>query len=163
MKTGRPPLPTRLKVLRGTLRKHRRNLAEPMPPSGAPPMPRTLPVAARPAWRWLVRLLRAMRVITKADGPVLVLAACRLTDYLEYRRDVDTHGATFTTTTTTGSMMVRRRPEVELMTAAWRDAMQALGQLGLTPSMRSRVSSVPQPSEPEDELEGFLASRRGAP
>src|SRR5262249_48621611 len=117
----------KLKMLRGTLRKHRRNLAEPIPPSGAPTMPSSLPEKARPAWRWLVRLLTGMRVITKTDGPVLVLAACRLTDYLELRHDVDTHGRTFATTTTTSSTMVRQRPEVALMTAAWRDSMQALG------------------------------------
>jgi len=159
MRTGRPPVPTKLKILRGTLRKHRQNLAEPTPPTGAPAMPSTLPEKARPAWRWLVRLLVRMRVITKADGPVLLLAALRLTDYLELRSDVDTNGRTFTTTTTTGSKMVRQRPEVALMTAAWRDAMQALGQLGLTPAMRSRVSAVPMTGEPEDELEGFLGGK----
>jgi P27 family predicted phage terminase small subunit len=158
MRTGRPPLPTKLKALRGTLRRHRVNRAEPTPPSGAPPMPRTLPAGARPAWRWLVRLLVRMRVVTKADGPVLVLAACRLSDYFELRANVDTHGRTFATQTT-GSTMVRQRPEVTLMTAAWRDAMQALGQLGLTPAMRSRVSSVTPSSEPDDELEGFLGGR----
>jgi hypothetical protein len=112
MRTGRPPLPTKVKLLRGTLRQHRRNPAEPMPSPGAPSRPATLPVQARPAWRWLVRLLTSMRVITKADGPVLVLAACRLGDYLELRRDVDTHGLTYKTTTTTGSTMYRQRPEV---------------------------------------------------
>jgi len=122
-------------------------------------MPSTLPEKARPAWRWLVRLLTRMRVITRADGPVLVLAACRFTDYLEYRRDVDTHGATFSTTTTQGSTMIRQRPEVALMTAAWRDAMQALGQLGLTPVMRSRVSIVAATGEPEDEFESFLGGK----
>ena len=157
MRTGRPPLPTKVKLLRGTLRQHRRNPAEPMPSPGAPSRPATLPVQARPAWRWLVRLLTSMRVITKADGPVLVLAACRLGDYLELRRDVDTHGLTYKTTTTTGSTMYRQRPEVPLMTAAWRDAMQALVQLGLTPSARSRVGKVPShPDTPEGELEAFL-------
>ena len=127
-----------------------------MPKPGAPSMPPTLPTSARPAWRWLVRLLTSMRIATKVDGPVLLLAACRLTDYQDLRRDVDAHGQTYTTTTTSGSAMYRQRPEVALMTAAWRDAMQALVQLGLTPSSRSRVSKVGNPERPEGELEAFL-------
>jgi P27 family predicted phage terminase small subunit len=157
MRTGRPPLPTAVKALRGTLRKHRVNPAEPMPSPGAPSMPPTLPVPARPAWRWLVRLLTSMRITTKADGPVLLLAACRLTDYQDLSRDLATNGRTYETVTPTGSTMRRQRPEVALRDSAWRDAMQALVQLGLTPSARSRVSKVSNsPDTPEGELEDFL-------
>jgi P27 family predicted phage terminase small subunit len=157
MRTGRPPVPTKLKALRGTLRRHRVNLAEPMPTPGAPSRPPTLPVSARPAWRWLVRLLTTMKIITKVDGPALLLAACRLTDYHELSRDLEENGRTYSTTTTTGSTMLRQRPEVALRDTAWRDAMQALTQLGLTPSSRSRVSKVARPDTPEGELESFLA------
>ena len=157
MRTGRPPLPTKLKQLRGTLRQHRVNKAEPMPAAGAPSMPPTLPTSARPAWRWLVRLLTSMKIITRVDGPALLLGACRLTDYHELSRDLETHGRTYSTTTTTGSTMLRQRPEVALRDAAWRDAMAALVQLGLTPSARSRVSKVStSPNTPEGELESFL-------
>jgi P27 family predicted phage terminase small subunit len=134
-----------------------REPAEPMPTPGAPSMPPTLPMPARPAWRWLVRLLLSMKIITKADGPVLLLAACRLTDYQDLSRDLATNGRTYETVTTTGSTMRRQRPEVALRDAAWRDAMQALVQLGLTPSARSRVSKVSSsPDTPEGELESFL-------
>jgi P27 family predicted phage terminase small subunit len=156
MKTGRPPLPTKLKALRGTLRRHRVNPAEPMPTPGAPSVPRMLPASARPAWRWLVRLLTSMRIITKVDGPVLLLAACRLTDWQELTRDLEVNGRTYSTTTTTGSTMLRQRPEVALRDSAWRDAMAALVRLGLTPSSRSRVSKVANPDTPEGELEAFL-------
>jgi P27 family predicted phage terminase small subunit len=156
MRTGRPPLPTKVKALRGTLRQHRVNPAEPMPTPGAPSMPPTLPTSARPAWRWLVRLLTSMRIITKVDGPVLLLAASRVTDYLELTRDLEVNGRTYATTTTTGSTMHRQRPEVALRDAAWRDAMAALVQLGLTPSSRSRVSKTAHPQTPEGELEAFL-------
>jgi P27 family predicted phage terminase small subunit len=157
MKTGRPPLPTAVKRLRGTLRQHRVNAAEPMPSPGAPSMPPTLPASARPAWRWLVRLLTSMRIITKVDGPVVLLAACRLTDYQELSRDLAVNGRTYATTTSTGSTMHRQRPEVALRDGAWRDAMAALVQLGLTPSSRSRVSKVSNsPDTPEGELESYL-------
>jgi P27 family predicted phage terminase small subunit len=97
-----------------------------------------------------------MRIITKADGPVLLLAACRLTDYQALSHDLEVNGRTYATTTTTGSTMHRQRPEVALRDAAWRDAMAALVQLGLTPSSRSRVSKTAHPETPEGELEAFL-------
>jgi P27 family predicted phage terminase small subunit len=156
MRTGRPPLPTKVKALRGTLRQHRVNPAEPMPSPGAPSMPPTLPMPARPAWRWLVRLLTSMKIITRVDGPVVLLAACRLTDYQALSRDLELNGRTYSTTTATGSTMLRQRPEVALRDAAWRDAMAALVQLGLTPSSRSRVSKIANPETPEGELESYL-------
>jgi len=103
-----------------------------------------------------------MRIITKADGPVLLLAACRLTDYQALSHDLEVNGRTYSTTTATGSTMLRQRPEVALRDAAWRDAMAALVQLGLTPSARSRVSAVAPSRDDESELERFLApARRG--
>jgi P27 family predicted phage terminase small subunit len=150
-------VPTQVKLLRGTLRQHRVHPAEPTPSPGAPSIPPTLPESARPAWRWLVRLLLSMRIITKADGPVLLLAACRLTDYQELSRDLATHGRTYETVNRIGSTMRHPRPEVLLRDGAWRDAMAALVQLGLTPSARSRVSKVANsPDTPEGELESFL-------
>ena len=80
-----------------------------------------------------------------------------LTDYQDLSRDLATNGRTYETVTPTGSTMRRQRPEVALRDAAWRDAMQALVQLGLTPSARSRVSKVStSPDTPEGELESFL-------
>ena len=162
MRTGRPPLPTPLKVLRGTARRHRLNRAEPKPPPGAPAMPAALPADARVTWRWLLRLLRPMRVVTKSDAATLLLAAVRLQDFLTLRRVVDAEGSTYTTTTVSGSVFHRTRPEVQLAAAAWRDVSRLLGEFGLSPSTRSRVASAMRPAEPQDELEGFLAApRRG--
>jgi P27 family predicted phage terminase small subunit len=122
-------------------------------------MPSTLPQAARPAWRWLVRLLTRMRVITKADGPILLLAACRLADHERLRGIIEREGETFETVTEKGSTMVRTRPEVQLRDVAWRDAVQALSQLGLTPAMRAKVSVTSSPQDQPSELESFLARR----
>jgi P27 family predicted phage terminase small subunit len=158
MKTGRPPIPSRIKALKGTLRADRRNLREPQPQAGAPTMPSTLPNAARPAWRWLARLLAAMRVLTKADGPVLVLASCRYADYTRLRDIVERAGETYTSTTAAGGQLQRQRPEVTLRDVAWRDLMQALQQLGLTPSARQRVSVTTSQNQ-EMELETFLGAR----
>jgi P27 family predicted phage terminase small subunit len=162
MRTGRPPLPTNVKLMRGTARPHRLNRAEPKLPPVAPAMPAALPVDARPTWRWLCRLLRPMRVLTKSDAATLMLAAVRLQDYLALRDRVSAEGATYTTTTVSGSVFHRSRPEVQLAAAAWRDVSRILAEFGLSPSARSRVASAMTTAEPHDELEGFLAApRRG--
>jgi P27 family predicted phage terminase small subunit len=155
MKTGRPPLPTAVKRLRGTLRSRQ--------PGGADAVAGRAVDAADVAdvrasrLGWLVRLLTSMHIITKVDGPVVLLAACRLTDYQELSRDLEVHGRTYSTTTSTGSTMYRQRGEVALRDAAWRDTMAALTQLGLTPSSRSRVGTVANPATPEGELEAYLS------
>jgi P27 family predicted phage terminase small subunit len=162
LRAGRPPIPTKLKAIRGTLRPERRNLREPMLPSRVPVLPRELPRTARPAWRWLVRSLAPMKVLTRSDGQVLLLAACRLSEYLTLHRFITEHGMTYQHTSVTGEASPRQRPEVPAMNAAWRGAMDALMQLGLTPSARSRVSAVASAGDNENELERFLApARRG--
>lgn len=160
MRSGRPPLPTPLKVLRGTARRHRLNRAEPQLPPAAPAMPAALPADARVAWRWLCRLLRPMRVLTKSDAATLLLAAARLEDYLRLRERVAAEGATYTTETVSGSVFHRTRPEVQLAAAAWRDVSRILAEFGLSPSSRSRVASAAAGDAPHDELEGFLAAPR---
>jgi P27 family predicted phage terminase small subunit len=160
MRTGRPPLPTNVKLMRGTARPHRLNRAEPKLPPVAPAMPAALPADARTTWRWLVRLLTPMRVLTKSDAATLMLAATRLEDYLRLRERVAAEGATYTTETVSGSVFHRTRPEVQLAAAAWRDVSRLLGEFGLSPSSRSRVASVAAGDAPHDELEGFLAAPR---
>jgi P27 family predicted phage terminase small subunit len=158
-------LPTNVKILRGTARAHRLNRAEPRPKPGAPAMPAALSADARPTWRWLVRLLRPMRVLTKSDAAVLLLAAVRLSDYLRLRRLVEAEGTTYATTTARGSSMHRQRPEVALMIAAWRDTTRILVEFGLSPSARSRVAVAAAATTNADDLEDFLApparGRRG--
>jgi P27 family predicted phage terminase small subunit len=119
-----------------------------------------LPDSAKPAWRWLVRSLTPMKVLTKADGQIMLLAACRLADYVTLQKFITEHGMTYTYTTAAGLSSPRQRPEVTAMNAAWRGALEALVQLGLTPSARSRVSTVAPVANADDELEQFLAPAR---
>jgi P27 family predicted phage terminase small subunit len=160
LKTGRPPIPTRVKALRGTLKPSRRNLKEPEPTPGLPAVPIVLPPCAKPLGDWLTRELASLRTITVSDGPALLLTSVRLRDYLELEKFVAEHGRMVTVTMTNGTERQTLRPEVGLMAAAWRDVLAALQQLGLTPSARSRVSVTRH--EPEDELEAIIGPRRFA-
>ena len=70
---GRPPTPTRLKVLRGETRPSRLNRAEPAPRAGLPLAPDDLGPAAAEVWRHVLAEMGATGVITGADADVLRL------------------------------------------------------------------------------------------
>ena len=68
---GRPPKPTKLKVLAGTLRADRFNPDEPQPLAGIPVCPDWLCPAAKERWAELVRTIGDTGVLTQADGDVM--------------------------------------------------------------------------------------------
>jgi phage terminase small subunit len=122
---GRPPVPTAMKLLRGTYRADRANPNEPKPEVGAHPppwLPRGGP--ARVAWNRLARELTATRVLTEADGDALALGCMALADYLAATADPSGW----------------RRAD-----AAWKRYASVLRDFGMTPSSRVRVSAVPAP------------------
>jgi phage terminase small subunit len=122
---GRPPLPSALKLIRGTARADRTNPAEPTPDIGAKPppwLPKTGP--SRAAWRRLSRVLTATRVLTVADAEALALGCVAIEDYIAAR----------------GDPTAWRRAD-----AAWKRYLAVLSAFGLTPSARTRVSAVPEP------------------
>lgn len=67
---GRPPIPTKLKLLRGETRPSRLNRQEPRPRGIRPRMPLDMGPAARAVWRRVMREMGATGVITAADADV---------------------------------------------------------------------------------------------
>lgn len=135
---GRPPKPTRLKVMNGSARHdpQRINRSEPQPRAGArvPPfLPRTGP--ARSAWNRLLPILERMRVMTEADAEALALGCLALAEYLSARNDEESW----------------RRAD-----AAWKRYAAMLGWFGLNPSARSKVHTTSEP-EAVDPLDAWAA------
>lgn len=155
---GRPPLPTHLKVLRGTLRGDRVNRLEPRPRLGVPPPTQELSDAVRPIRQRLARILTKLRVGSEADGLAVDLVAMAVAECFHLTRRIERSGMSYRTRTASGSTMYRQRPEVPLAADAWRRALAGLVQLGLTPSSRTRVAAVPPQN---DELNTFRARRFG--
>jgi phage terminase small subunit len=80
--SGRRPQPTALKILRGNPGKRALNALEPVPPTGAISMPRTLSTSARRVWRRLAPIAIAMRTLTRADVTAFAML-CELQATLE--------------------------------------------------------------------------------
>lgn len=159
MPGGRPPKPTALKILQGTARRDRLNPDEPQPPLLVEARPPSwLKGRARKGWQELAPVLLEMRVLTVGDRAALGLLCDAYGEYLELRETVRRVGRTYTMITESGSEMVMARPEVNMMTDAWRRSMAAMQQFGLTPSSRSKVSA--KEAEQRDPFEDFLAQRR---
>ena len=148
-------LPTRLKQLRGTLRRDRTNVREPKPLVRIPPCRRSLPASVRAMYRRLSRILAPLRVVTVADGLALELASSVLVEYETNARVVLEQGSTYEATTAAGAVMHRARPEQAIAADAWRRAATMLQQFGLTPSSRSKVE-VLEPVQPRSRWERLM-------
>lgn len=150
-----------MKLLQGNPGRRPLNRREPKPPPGLPPCPKSLKGIARVAWGEIGSQLALMRVMTTGDGSALELL-CRA--YAEYRAAADLvarQGATYRSRTLTGHI-VRKRPEVQIASDAWRRVKSMLVEFGLTPAARPRVSEAPEapPSPTGDPSEEFIFGKR---
>ena len=143
-------LPTRVKALRGTLRRDRTNPREPKPLVRIPPCRRSLPASVRAMYQRVGRILAPLRVVTVADGLALELVASALVEHETAARVILEQGATYPARTEAGAVMHRARPEQAIAADAWRRAASMLTQFGLTPASRSKVEVLPPPAAPSD-------------
>ena len=132
--SGRRPVPTALKILRGTTQKSRMNLREPRPPAGVPEMPATLSEGARRVWEGMAPKCLHMGVLTVVDVEAFAtlceleakkLAAAQAEDPMPYLRLAE-------------------------------KIRQYYGDFGLTPASRSRIQ-VRKSDEPVSKWSGKLA------
>ena len=158
-----PRTPSHLKVVRGTERKDRANPREPSlsvaPANVRPPAWLDLSPLARRAWHELVPLLRGMGVLTRADRIALALLCDALASYANAKSVVATEGSTYETASETGATMIRAHPVVAMGAESSRFAKTMLGEFGLTPAARSKVSRVG--SGQKDPLETWLEGTGG--
>jgi len=84
--TGRPPTPTKLKLLRGETRPSRLNRHEPRARAAGPEMPDDLDAAASVVWSRVMREMGASGVITAADTDALRVYCEAVARYTEAAR-----------------------------------------------------------------------------
>ena len=137
MPAGRPPIPTHLKALAGTLQPSRTNAAEPTPAIYLTTPPDWLSERARRYWGDIGAVLLNMQVCTVADGPAMQLLTEALAEWAEARQAVQERGLTYDTITVSGGILRRPNPEVAIAADAWRRTLTMLTQFGLTPASRS--------------------------
>lgn len=153
-KRGPAPMPTKLRLLNGNASKRPINTAEPQPPQGEPKMPTDLDKWGRKVWREVMRNLRAMGLATEADAEALA-SMCRVASIERQAwAKVQDKGLTFKTI----NGYIQQRPEVGTFLKAAHIKKTYLGEFGLTPSGRSKITLPGQ--EEHDELADFLSKGR---
>lgn len=149
-RTGRPPKPTALKKLQGTLKKHRAaRIREWRPPAGAPSMPTRLDARAREVWKDAIAILLPSGILTSADGEALA-DYCRAVSRGDAADElVDKEGLTAAT-----AEGIKVHPAVTIARRERDAAARFRSLFGLDPSSRARLNVPEKPKS--DPTEDFL-------
>jgi len=136
---GRPPLPTSVKAVRGTLRKHRRNPDAPLPIPGTPRPPRWLGRHARAEWNRLVPQLYIRGLVETIDRSLLIAYATAYEELVLAQAELAEQGST--TVTARGAIVAH--PALKRAQVARQQIHRFGVEFGIGPSARSRVSAAP--------------------
>ena len=148
---GRKPLPTQLKLVKGTARPHRMNPAEPQPVVAVPPPPEHLDDAAAAKFTELAELLARHGVMTELDAGALARYAVIWRRWLEAEAEVKRRGPVVKTV---GGNIIQN-PFLAVANKCLAQMGQIESEFGLTPSSRTRIRMA-APAETRDPFEDFL-------
>ena len=150
---GRKPLPTHLKMVRGTLQKCRMNSDEPSPNPEIPAAPPHLSPEAREEWNRLAEELYDLGILSAIDRAALA-AYCqaygRWVEAEELLRNID---GTMKLTETTSNGNIIQNPLVGIANESLELMHKYLTEFGMSPSSRTRVSAKKKTGEKK----GFAA------
>jgi P27 family predicted phage terminase small subunit len=146
-KPGPAPTPTHLRIIRGD-RKDRINTKEPKPDkSKQPKMPDWLSDEAKIIWRRTIKQLKSMNMLYEADQDVIVAYVNAVVNYQKASELVDRSGVLIKGRRDG----VVKNPAVQIQRDAATLIRMLAGELGLTPSARTRLKA-----EHSDESADFL-------
>jgi P27 family predicted phage terminase small subunit len=139
---GRKPIPTTLKLIRGTARPHRLNPDEPMPSACAPEPPAHLDDRARAKFTEMAGMLARCGVMTELDRDALARYAVIWCRWIDAEVEIKRKGSIVKTEA--GNII--QSPYLAVANRCHRQLAQLESEFGLTPSSRSRVRASSPPS-----------------
>ncbi len=150
MPRGRPPKPTRLKILSGNPGKRPLNTREPKPSSAVPRCPVWLDAEAKRKWKQLAPELARLGLLTALDGDAL---AAYCTAWADFRRAAEVLKKEGTIIEKPSGASASH-PAVAQQQAALQAMRSFMALFGMDPSSRSKLHVGGQE---EDELAEFLS------
>lgn len=143
---GRPPKPTQLRVLQGNPGKRAmpKGESKPAKPLKLPPVPRSLGAAGKARWRTFGKRLLDLGLLTDLDLHAFELY-CRAVDEFEMASEELEKGYYLVA----ASGYVYQSPFVSIKNNAQKMINTYLGQFGMTPASRSRIS-ISGPDDDDD-------------
>jgi len=148
---GRKPLPTHLKLVKGTARPHRLNRAEPKPLVAVPEPPDHLDEAAKAKFVQMAELLASHGVMTELDTHALARYVVIWQRWLEAEQEVKRRGPVVKTSNDN----IIQNPFLAVANKCLAQMHQIESEFGLTPSSRSRIRMA-EPADKADPFEDFL-------
>ena len=152
---GVRPLPTKLKVVRGTLRKGRANAQEPALPVEIPRCPAHLGAEAKREWKRVSRELAGYGLLTRIDRAALALYSEAWGRWVEAEEALRKYGVMIKAP----SGFPMQSPYLAIANKAMEQMRAMLTEFGMSPSSRTRVHAVPPPRE-DSALEELRRRRR---
>lgn len=152
---GRKPLPTHLKLVKGTARPHRMNKAESTPVVAVPAPPDHLDEDAQAKFIEMAEMLARHGVMTELDTGALARYVVIWRRWIEAEEEVKRRGHVVKTSNDN----IIQNPFLAVANRCLAQMHQIEAEFGLTPSSRSRIR-VAEPAENIDPFEDFLTRGR---
>jgi len=141
---GPPPQPTALRLLKGNPGKRRINTREPRPPTTTPSCPRWLCPEAKRAWREIVPVLKAMRILTRIDRDALAAYCQSYARWKAAEEFLSQHGEVYPIRDERGNVRYMQPfPQVFIARSQLQILRSYQQEFGMTPSARTRVQVIP--------------------
>jgi P27 family predicted phage terminase small subunit len=138
-RVGRPPKPTNLKLITGNPGKRPLNFGEMQPKVAIPTCPSHLNGPARLEWRRISPLLKELGLLTELDRTALSLYCAAWGCWVEIENILKALGDKVWTVKSKRSYP-RLSPHLIIANQAMDQCLGLLGQFGLSPATRARVS-----------------------
>jgi P27 family predicted phage terminase small subunit len=152
---GRLAKPTSLKALEGNPGRRPLPKNEPLVGISAGKPPAWLSADALIYWDQIAAILIGANILSIADETALGILCDQLAIYVKAKGIVEKEGITYSITNKSGDSVILRRPELEIANVARDAAMKIVAQLGMTPTMRSKVQKIVE--KKGDPLEEFMS------
>ncbi len=143
---GRKPVPTQLKIIRGTDQPCRVKKSEPKPKANNLRRPFKLSKVASLQWRKVSRQLREAKLLTDIDTHALAMYCEAHAMWKGALENIQEHGAVVLSQN--GSMV--QSPYCHIANKSYDQAKSMLVEFGMTPSSRTRVSAVDDAGDDDD-------------
>jgi P27 family predicted phage terminase small subunit len=134
---GRKPVPTKLKVLKGTQRADRFNPDEPMPDPNIPEAPDHLSKHALIEWGRITSHLSKLGLVSDLDMTALAMYCQAWGRIVKYEKIVEKAGELYKTDN--GNFQLS--PAMWVINKAYDQCYKLLGEFGMSPASRSKVSA----------------------
>ncbi len=148
---GRKPLPTHLKLVKGTARPHRLNKDEPKPTVAQPEAPAHLDERAKAKFVAMAEMLARHGVMTELDAGALARYAVVWCRWVDAEAEIKRRGPVVKTE---GGNVIQN-PFLAVANKCLLQMAQLESEFGLTPSSRSRIRMA-EPTETVDPFEEYL-------